>query len=519
MGEHEATFPTPVRRPVRGAAEPRRPDRVAAALTGMALAGVVALLAVNRLGPYTSPDSVFYVGTARNLIDGAGFVPPPGTHPLSNFPPLLPLVLAGIGRLGFDPLDVVRWLNPVLFGATVALTGAVVRWRTGSTGVALVAAAAVLVARDLLAAGGSALSEPLFVVLALAGTAALARFVEGGDHRWLWLSTALVAGAFLTRYVGVTVVVAGTVALLRAGRRKEAALFAAVTTLPVAGWLAWAGPGSGHLAVHLFDGRYLARGLDSASRWVVPAAVPTGVRIALAGVLAAGIVVVAVVVARRRAPRTDDDVLGSLLATFSVLYLVLLVLDRVFLDATGRIDARFLAPLHVVAVILLASLAMRVWVSGVVPRRPVAVVAGVLLVLQAGQALAWVAGGLTDDGIARRGYAAAAWERSPVLASVAALDAGVPVFSNGADAIFLHTGRVTAQVPARVEYRTGRSNRDYAAELESVRSALAAGGVLVHFQAITARDRFLPSAAELEERLGLRVVDRDEVGTVYRLAG
>ena len=490
------------------------PAKTGPVLAGLALVGMAALLVVNRLGPYTSPDSVFYVGTARNLLDGAGFVPPPGTHPLANFPPLLPLLLAGIGGLGIDPLDVVRWLNPLLFGAIVALSGAVVRRRTGSAAAALVAAGVVLAARDLLAAGGSALSEPLFIVLALSGMAALARFVDGDGPRWLWLSTALVAASFLTRYVGVTVVVAGTITLLRSGRRKEAAVFAAVGMLPVAAWLAWAGSGSGRLAVHLPDLRYLTRGLDSASRWVIPAAVPTALRVGLAAV-----VVVVVVLGCRRAVRPGPDALASLLGTFAVLYLGLLLLDRVFLDATGRIDARFLAPLHVVAVVLLALPAWRLWESGLVPRRPVAVVAGVLLALQVGQAGAWVSGGLTDDGVARRGYAAADWEQSPVLAAVADLDPAVRVFSNGADAIFLHTGRVTEQVPARIEYRTGRANPDYAGELEAVRSALAAGGVLVHFQAITARNRFLPPAAELEARLGLRVVDRDEVGTLYRPAG
>jgi len=474
---------------------------------------VVALLAVNRLGPYTSPDSVFYVGTARNLLDGAGFVPPPGTQLLPNFPPLLPLLLAGIGRFGIDPLDVLRWLNPLLFGATVALAGVVVRRRTGSTAVASTAAMVLLVARDLLAVGGSALSEPVFILLALAGMVSLARFVDGGDHRWLWVSIALVAGAFLTRYVGVTVALAGTIVLLRSGRRREAAAYAAVTVAPVVAWLAWAGLGGGHLAVHVFDLGYLARGADIASRWLLPAVVPAGIRVGVAAVVAA-----AVVALRRRVSRPGHDVLASVLGTFAVLYLGLLLADRAFLDATGRLDGRFLAPLHVVAVILLAPLARRAWDAGLLSPRAVALSGAVLLVLQAGQAVSWVAGGLTDDGIARRGYTAAAWRRSPVMVAIGSLGPEVPVFSNGADAIFLHTGRVTAQLPVKVEYRTGEANRDYLSELESVRTALAGGGVLVYFQAITARDRFLPPASELEERLGLGVVDRDEVGTVYRLA-
>ncbi len=89
--------------------------------------------------------------------------------------------------------------------------------------------------------------------------------------------------------------------------------------------------------------------------------------------------------------------------------------------------------------------------------------------------------------------------------------------SNGADAIFLLSGRETEELPAKTSYRTGRPNPSYERELEAVRAGLMRGGELVHFQAITARRSFQPSAAELETRLGLRVVMRDEVGTIYRL--
>jgi len=477
-----------------------------------AVVGVAALLLVNRLGPYTSPDSVFYVGTARGLIDGHGWVSPPGTQELSNFPPLLPLLLAGIGRLtGIDPLDVLAWLNPLLFGATVALAGAVVLRRTGSTVAGVVAAVVVLAGRDLLGAHASALSEPLFIFLALAGMVTLARYVEGeGDGRPLWLASALAGAAFLTRYVGVAVVLAGIALLVRAGRRREAAVFSVVTVAPVAAWLAWAGTGGGHLAGHMFGLEYLARGARSLSDWVVPAFVPAPLRVAAAVLVVAGAVFVL-----RRAPRPTADRVTFVLAAFAIVYVALLLFDRVFIDATGRLDRRFLSPLHVVAVVLAAPLVHRAWATHVRPRRPVVAAAAVLLALQVVQAVAWVTGGLTDDGVERRGYSAAAWSRSTVMARVRDLGPEVPVFSNGADAIFLLTGRRTSNLPVRLEYRTGRPNPRYAEELAAVRAALAAGGVVVYFQAIDARRSFLPAAAELEAALSLRVVERDEVGTVY----
>jgi hypothetical protein len=101
------------------------------------------------------------------------------------------------------------------------------------------------------------------------------------------------------------------------------------------------------------------------------------------------------------------------------------------------------------------------------------------------------------------------------MAGIAGQSPDVAVFSNGADAVFLLTGRETSVIPPKLDYRTRRPNPDYDTELADLGAALARGGVLVYFQAVTARRSFLPSAAELQSRLGLRVVERDEVATVY----
>ena len=50
------------------------------------LAGLVAVLAATGKGLYVSPDAVFFVGTARNLVDGRGFTPRAGLPPLGNDP-------------------------------------------------------------------------------------------------------------------------------------------------------------------------------------------------------------------------------------------------------------------------------------------------------------------------------------------------------------------------------------------------------------------------------------------------
>jgi hypothetical protein len=258
-----------------------------------ALVGTAALLAASRHGPYASPDSAFYVGLARHLVDGAGLTPPPGSPPLAHFPPLFPLLLAAAGRLGgIDPLDAAAVVNPLLFGATAVLVAMAVRSRTGSTAVAAAAGAAAVVGQDLLVYGGSALSEPLFTVLVLGSLLVLARSVARRSDLALAGAATLAAAACLTRYVGVALVLAGAAALWRLehGRRRwRAALFAAAASGPALVWVAAVGRANRPLELHLFDLRYWSTGIGSLSRWVLPGFVPWPLRVAALGLLGAAL--------------------------------------------------------------------------------------------------------------------------------------------------------------------------------------------------------------------------------------
>lgn len=477
-------------------------------LLAPAVIGTAALLMVARRGAYASPDSAFYVGVARNLIDGAGWVAPPGSPPLAHFPPLFPMLLAGAGRLlGVDPLDAAAVVNPLLFGVTAVVVAGVARARRASVPVGVAAAVAAVVGLDLLVYGASALSEPLFTLLVLAALVVLARAVARRSDGLLGLAAALTGAACLTRYIGVALVIAGAGALwhLESGRRRwRAVAFAAGASFPLVIWVTFAGRASRPLSVHLFDVRYWSTGIGSLSRWVLPPFVPWPIRL---------VVLVGLVVALRRLPRTARaDPLPLLAAAFGACYLAVLVGDRLVLDDTGRLDARFLAPLHVVALVVLVPLIARA--AG---RARVGVL--VLLALHGLQAVAWTVTGLTDDGVDRRGLSGRAWRDSPVMAAVAALPAGVPVYSNAADAVFLLLGRRTSSVPPERDYLTGAATEGYddamAAMAEDLRRA---GAVVVYFEPFDFRRQFLPTLQDVGRAVPLRVVATDTVATLYRAA-
>ena len=467
------------------------------------LAGLAAVIAVTAKGLYVSPDAVFYVGTARNWLDGRGFTPPPGLPPLEHFPPLFTVVLAAVGKLGMDPLTGARVVNALAFAGIVLLVGAVVRAQTRSVPAALVAAVLAAAAVDLLTYSASALTEPLFILLGLAALVVLASYLEEPRPALLAGAAALAAAAFLTRYVGVALVVTGVAALLWRRRWWAAGVFGAVSATPVGLWLVWAG-GRGTsdrtVAVHMFGAGYLGQAARPLSRWIVPWPKPP------VGLLLALLLVAAGAALARRRPATAEarPSLSWLLAVFTVTYLAVLLANRALTDATGRLDARFLAPLHVVAVVLAVPALWRRRLPA-----PALALTGLLVAAQVADAAAWTAGGLTDDSVSRRGYTATALRQSPLMAH-----AGQPLYTNAPDAVYFVTGRTSTAIPVTHDYLTGRPNERYAEEVAAMR---AAGGHLAYFDAITFRRSFQPSRSELEASLPLEVVARDDVGTLYRL--
>ena len=500
---------------------PRPPVLLALALP--AVIGTVALLVVTRKGVYASPDSAFYVGTARNLLDGHGFSAPPGSPPLSHFPPLFPLLLAGIGWVtGLDPLDVAGIVNPVLLGVTAVMVAVVVHRRSGSAGLGVAASAAVVVAVDLLVYFASALTEPLFVVLVLGAMVSLAAAVDRGGRGWWVAAVAGTAGACLTRYVGVALVVAEVGVLLAVGgvgrqAWRRAALVGGASVVPLVVWLAVAGRGNRPVVVHLFDAEYWVSGARSLSRWVLPPYVSWPVRgLATAVVVAALLVVAATVGGRSRRPPKPErpDVLGLLLPAFAVTYLAVLVVDRVLLDASGRLDLRFLAVLHVVAVVGLLP-----WLDRHLTgrARPAAAATGlVLLTLHGVQGASWVTDGLTDTSVGRRGLTAAVWDDSPVLAAVAALPPDVTVYSNAPEAVFLLTGRAASPLPAHTDYLSDRRRPEYAAERAALAGRLATDQTaVVWLRPYAFRQRLIVPVAEL----GVTPVVDDDMATLSRPRG
>jgi hypothetical protein len=474
----------------------------------VAAAAVAALLAATRWGIGTSPDSVHYVRAAR-LVAEAGTSA--AAEPLTHFAPLYPLLLALGIRLDIFVLEWARIVNAVCLGLTVFATGMLVA-RSVRHAPWLGVVGAVLLAASVPALGvyTTALSEPVFLLLTIAGFALLARHLEAPSIPLLVAGAAVLGLAVFTRYAGAACVLTGGLALLVLGRQplgtrvRDALLFGGVSAAPLLAWKllhvsAAAGPAR-ELAFHPVGRGHAWQAIYTTSAWLlVPQAAPNVVRLAVLGLAAVAVLLAAVARWRRgeAAPR-----IVAVCALFVGVYAAFLVLSLSFFDANTPLDDRILLPAFVAALVVGLDLCGEAVASR--RRAAVVIVLGALLVVTTGQLVA--SARMAARGFDRGwGFSSRAWQESPTLARVGALPAGTVAYSNAPEIVYLHTGQAPRALPRRTRLVTRQPNEAFDRELAEVgRDLRERCGVVAYFRGVT-DDSSIVAARSLQDRLALRV--------------
>ncbi len=192
-----------------------------------ALTSMVLVAYATTLGPGVGGDATIYLTSAKNLLAGRGlgWVEADGTFRLLPYsPPFYPLALSVAGFLAGDFTAAARWLNILLFGGLVFLTGwyfarLTARQVPSSSRPWLSGVLAGLVACSPVMVGVQvwAMSESLFLLLGFAALLLLADHFAWPHPRKLIIAAVLAGLALLTRYMGVAFVATGGLALLCMG--------------------------------------------------------------------------------------------------------------------------------------------------------------------------------------------------------------------------------------------------------------------------------------------------------------
>ena len=206
------------------------------------IASALALIRTALHGIALHGDSVIYIAVARNLAAGNGYRYFDDSH-LTGWAPLYPTILALLDFLfGVDPLTGATFFDAAIFGLIVFSSGLLFQRYIATPSVVAIGAAAVLLSPDLLRLSTYGLSDPLFIFCTIIFLLGLNTYLKNGTTASLCLVAVVAGMVCLTRYIGVTVILAGGATILfnkRCAARKRILhflLFGVIACMPLAAW-------------------------------------------------------------------------------------------------------------------------------------------------------------------------------------------------------------------------------------------------------------------------------------------
>ena len=491
--------------------------------------GVCALAIATHWGIGIYPDSIVYIGTARTILNGDGvrFLNDVGEiAPVTQYPPLYPLMIAAFGAFGVDPLDGARWIS-ILFYAGNALLAAFIVCRVASSYTASwLACFLSLSAFPMVYIHSQALTEPVFIFLVLLGFLWLVEFL-GGSPAWRLYGASLIIGlSCLVRYVGIAFLLTGGAAILclsasRWTQRLSAALkFMILGSLPLAVWVLRNFFTAGNAVNRTFGihppGLYeLLPALDTAGYWLLPIAVVENTPWLARSVIVILFLSVAWLAVRKKYFTSRHlQALVFCLAGYGLFLLVSMSLN----DQPLFFDTLTLALPYLAAMILTLSV-MTDWLRAARPEQRSApwfafdLAMIVLLAVQTINGVAWLKQSYVD-GI---GFATEQWRASELIGFVKNSRPPLLIFSNAPDFIVTLTGRPAALIPQKANPNNHRPNDRYGAEIDAMREQLKKPNAVVLYFNDENRLWYLPTASELETKLPLEVIKPASDGKIYRL--
>lgn len=477
------------------------------------LAGMLLIAYSTTWGPVITSDGVYYIGSADNLVKGIGFGLPWGSGRFLRYagnPPFYPFLVVGLELLGLNVVDAARWVCILAFGFTIFAAGWLGYRASRSPTLAVCLSAFLLTSALMAEMYAYAMSEPVFYAVGLAGALWLLVYLESKRLGDLLGASLLISAAFLTRFPGVALVLAGGLSLLLLSRLPwrtclaHAGLYALIIGLPMGLWLGYSYTVSGELgertpgavqglwqasvAFRLKAAQVLYGYLPWASQFPADYDRQKNILAVLALVIFvfAGL---AFFRSRRLGAFQEQRFLwrwGAFFLLYGGLFMGIYFTAFAVTLPTPDLDWRLFSPFYLAAACAVFGLLVllgQVW-SNLRPLRAlpwlllvVFVAANLPLILQNARAF-------NRDG---RGYTGRAWSESPVLALVRTLPPGTPIITNEADAVLFLTGRpavwlpdVIASQPAQVFTRFGDSPQNSREEI----SFRERGAALVLFPAI-----------------------------------
>lgn len=468
-------------------------------------------------------DSVFYLSAAENFLDGLGLSRIDGFQNvvyLTHYPPLYPLVLAAARYLTASESIAVmaRALSVLSFGLLIILIGITVRTFTVSKAAAILSALFALSSPFLLDVHLMAMSEPLFLVLLILMLLTLSQYLNGSEYVWLVISGAIGALVLLTRYVGLTAITTGVIAILifgpgKMGRRiKDGLIFSFMAIFSILIWYARNYILTGTTTNRTFTfhpptSERLLSGLVTIYAWMLPSGIPAGIRpIAIGVIIIGGLFLLVFGGYHFWKRRYNEAVIASawkffiISGLFIFIYISSTLLSLTFFDASTKLNNRILSPVYFIGILMLFIL---LW-NGLDLNhcRTGTIIVALLLLGAISFNVAESNELLTEMRLKGLGFTGRRWQSSETIDGVKELPIGGVLYSNEAFPIYFITGRPASWIPENGDSVLGQETNEFYQKIEMMKTAIVdTGGALVIFDS-----RMNPSVYGSEEELTLGLV-------------
>jgi 4-amino-4-deoxy-L-arabinose transferase-like glycosyltransferase len=408
-------------------------------------------------------DSFQYTAGARNFAHGNGFSLPYGNgelQPMTKYAPLFSFVLAGFELAGISVLQGARIINIILFGLNIFMVFYSTRRLAHSNGFALLAALLFATSFVTVEVHSWALSEPLYLSLSLAFILLIQKYFEENRASWLILAALAASAAFLTRYVGVSLVMTiGIILLLNRTALKQRVrdflLFGGIAVLPIALWSL-----RGYLFTRTLNDRAIAfhpltiknyvSAIDVIYGWFFPKSLVQGAEKIFLALTAAALILLFLLFWKSRKVSTGGPIknlnpekkIAVLHGLYIVLYGLLIIASKTWIDPDIGLSDRILSPMLVSMLILLATGLSFLW-NNYGKARPFIILAGLGLIAYYAVGTFATVQGFHDTGIgiARRG-----WHRSSVIQRLPTYSDD-PIYTNSNSSLYLWSDRAGYSIP------------------------------------------------------------------------
>jgi 4-amino-4-deoxy-L-arabinose transferase-like glycosyltransferase len=480
----------------------------------LAMVGVALVLYSTTWGGGLISDSFQYIASAKNFASGQtlGYISEDGQIvPLTQYPPLFPIFLSLGELVGISPLEWARLINAGLFGINIIIISLSIKQITGSTGFSLLGALLAVCSARLIEVHSWVLSEPLYLCLSLVGFLTLARYLRKPKWIWLLLASFLTSLAFLTRYVGLALVVTALCVLAfrvtTSWRRRalEIFTFSIISVLPIILWTL-----RSLFLTSTFNNRtqgwvpLTAKNIVSAANtlitWFVPNVLVNGHEeaIMIAVVLVMGGLLILYALVLKKSPTNEkylpyhntSPYLYKIHTLYGFLYLAMIVVSKTEFDNNIGFTDRMLSPMLLSLVILLTSYLAALWSTNRLVTRTISGVMLAYLLIYFALGSVLTVPKLHQQGL---GVARKSWHNSVTIQELQFLPP-LPIYSNSPSSLYLWTNNPGHSID-EFELLTHQTKKEKAA--------------LVIFNHIP----LTPRIQRLSQ--GLRVLVSDRIATIY----